>query len=114
MSQNEGDTNIRKGTLIIGDSIVKNVEGWRLSKRMKSTVHVKSIFGATTKGMKHHVRGCLEGNSSDTAIFHFGTNNLKNYESAEDIATDIMNLAISVKNESKTSRLWYNRSKSQV
>ena len=31
-------------------------KGWRLNKRMKSTVHVKSIPGATTKGMKHHVR----------------------------------------------------------
>ena len=101
-SQYEGDTNNRKRTLIIGDSIVKNIEGWRLNKRMKSTVHVKSIPGATTKGMKHHVRGCLEDNSPDTAIIHFGTNNLKNNESAEDIATDIMNLEISVKNEKKT------------
>ena len=33
---------------------------------------------------------------------HFGKNNLKNNESAEHIATDIMNLAISVKNEKKT------------
>ena len=69
-------------------------------KSVKS-VHVKSIPGATTKGTKHHVRGCLDDNSFDTAIIHFGTNNLKNNESAEDIATDIMNLAISVKNEKK-------------
>ena len=55
---------------------------------MKSAVHVKSIPGTTTKGMKH-VRGCLEESSPDTAILHFGTNNLKNNESAEDIATDI-------------------------
>ena len=69
---------------------------------MKSTVHVKSIPGATTKGMKHHVRECLEDNSPDRAILHFRTSNLKNNESAEDIATDITNLAISVKNEKKT------------
>ena len=43
-----------------------------------------------------------EDNSPDTAILHFGTNNLKNNESVEDIATDIMNLNISVKNEKKT------------
>ena len=98
-SQNEGDTNNRKRTLIIGDTILKNVEGWRLNKRMKSTVHVKSIPGATTKGMKHHVRGCLEDNSPDRAINHFRTNNLKNNESVEDITTDVMNLTISVKNE---------------
>ena len=84
-SQNEGDSNNRKRTLIIGDSIVKNIEGWRLNKRIKSTVLVKSISGATTKGMKH-----LEDNSPDTAILHFGTNNLKNNESVEHIATGIM------------------------
>ena len=102
MLQNEGDTNNRKKTFTIGGFIVKNIEGWRLNKRIKSIVHVKSIPGATTKGMKHHVRGCLEDNSPDTAILHFGTNNLKNNESVEDIATDIMNLNISVKNEKKT------------
>ena len=59
-SQNEVDTTNRKRTLIIDDSVVKNIEGWRLNERMKSTVHVKSIPGATTKGMKHHVRGCLK------------------------------------------------------
>ena len=67
---------------------------------MKSTVAVKSIPGATAKGMKHHVRRCLEDSSPDTAILHFGTDNLKN-KSAENIETYKMNLAISVK---KTKR----------
>ena len=51
--------------------------------------------------MKNHVRGCLEDNSPDTVILHFGTNNLKNNESAEHIATDIIDLARSVENEEK-------------
>ena len=51
--------------------------------------------------MKNHVRGCLEDNSPDTVILHFGTNNLKNNESAENIATDIIDLARSVENEEK-------------
>ena len=55
---------------------------------MKPTVHVKSIPDATTKRMKNHVIECLEDNSPDTAILRFGTNNLKNNESAEDIETD--------------------------
>ena len=101
-SQNEGGASSSKRTLIIGDSIVKSIERWRLNKRIKSIVHVKPIPGGTTKGMKHHVKGCLEDNYPDTAVLHFGNNNLKNNESAEDIATDIMNLAISVKNEKKT------------
>ena len=97
-SQNKGGTN-RKKTLIVGDSIAKNIEGWRLNKRMKSSVAVKSIPGATTKGMKHHIKGCLQDNSPDSIILHVGTNNLKNKESVEDIANDIMDTAIFVKKE---------------
>ena len=70
-SQNKGGTN-RKKTLIKGDSIVKSIEGWRLNKRMKSSIAVKSILCATTKGMKHHVKGCLEGNSPDSIILDVG------------------------------------------
>ena len=96
--QNKEGTN-RKKSLIVGDSIVKNMEGWRLTKRMRSSAAVKSIPGATTKGLKHHIKGCLEDNSLDSIILHVGTNNLKNKESVEDIANDIMDTAIFVKKE---------------
>ena len=86
-SQNKGRTNLKK-TLIVGDSIVKNIEGWRLNKGIKFSVAVKSIPGATTKGMEHHIKGCLENNSPDSIILHVETNNLKNKESVEDIAND--------------------------
>ena len=44
---------------------------------MKHSVAVKSIPGASTKGMKHHIKGWLEDNSPDSVILHIGTNNLK-------------------------------------
>ena len=97
-SRNKGGTN-RKKTHIVGDSIVKNIEGWRLNKRMKSSFAVKSIPGATTKGMKHHIKGCLEDNAPDSVILHVRTNNLKNKESVEDIANDIMDIAIFIRNK---------------
>ena len=97
-SQNKRGTN-RKNTLIVGDSIIKNIEGWRLNKRMKSSVAVKSIPCATTKGMKNHIKGYLGDNSPDSVILHVGTNNLKNKESVEDIANDIMDIAIFIRNE---------------
>ena len=86
-SKNKGGTNLKK-TLIAGDSIVNNIEGWRLNKGIKFSVAVKSIPGATTKGKKHHIKGCLEDNSPDSIILHVGTKNLKNKESVEDIADD--------------------------
>ena len=86
-SQNKGGTTPKK-TLLVGDSTVKNIKELRLNKRIKFSVAVKSIPGATTKGMKHHIKGCLEDNSPDSIILHVGTNNLKNKESVEDIAND--------------------------
>ena len=95
--QNKGGTS-RKKALILGDSIVKNIEEWRFNKRIKSSVAVKSISGATTKGMKRHMKGCLEDNSPDSIILHVGTRNLKNKESV-DIDNDIMDVEISTRNE---------------
>ena len=89
----------RKNTLIVLDSILKHVEGWRLNKRMKSNVSVRSIPGASTNGMIHHVKGCLEDISPDTVILHHGTNDLKSGNTSEKIATDIVNLALTIQNE---------------
>ena len=49
--------------------------------------------------MNHHIKGCLEGNSPDSVILHVGTSNLKNKESVEDIANNIMDVAIFMRNE---------------
>ena len=49
-----------KKTFILGDSTIKNMDGWRLNRSMKSIVSVRSISGAKTKAMKNHVLGCLE------------------------------------------------------
>lgn len=66
---------------------------------MKSSVAKKSIPVATTKGMNHHVKECLEDKSSDSITLHVRTKILKNKESAEHIANGIMDPAISIKNE---------------
>ena len=46
-SKNSKSINVpRKSTLIVGDSILRHVEGWRLNKSMKANVSVGSIPGA--------------------------------------------------------------------
>ena len=64
---------------------------------MRSTVSVRSIPGATTKGMIHHVKGCLEDTSPDFIILHHGTNDLNGNSTSEEIADKILNLAASIK-----------------
>ena len=65
----------RKKALILGDLIVKHVEGWRLNRWMRYTVSVRS--GAATRAIKYHPKGCLEDSSPDAIILHHGTNDLK-------------------------------------
>ena len=88
-----------KKTLILGDSIIKNFDGWRLNRRMNSVVSVRSISGATTKAMKHDVMGCLEDESPDMILLHHETNDLISEESTEKIASNIINVALSAKNK---------------
>ena len=97
---------VKKKTLIVGDSIVKHIDGWRLNKRMRSTVSVRSIPGTTTKGMIHHVKGCLEDTSPDCIILHHGTNDLNSNSTSEEIADKILNLVASIKT-SKTQVFVY-------
>ena len=66
---------------------------------MKSTVSVRCILRATTDVMKQHLKGCLEDTSPDNLILHHGTNNLKSDDNSEKIASDIVDLGLSVKNE---------------
>ena len=64
---------------------------------MRSTVSVRSIPGATTKGMMHHVKGWLEDTSPDFIILHHSTNDLNGNSTSEEIADKILNLAASIK-----------------
>ena len=82
----------KKSTLILGDSIVKNIEGWRLNRHLKFSVSVKAISVATTNGMSHHVKGCLI-DCSPEVILHHGTNDLSRNASADDIASKTVALA---------------------
>ena len=49
-------------TYILGDSMVKNIQGWKLSQRInnKQNVLVKSFSGATVNCMKAYVKPSLD------------------------------------------------------
>ena len=83
--------------MVAGDSIVKHIDGWHLNKRMRSTVSVRSIPGATTKGMISHVKDCLKDTYPGFIILHHDTNDLNGNSTSEEIADKILNLAASIK-----------------
>ena len=99
-SRNAKSINVpRKNTPIVGESILKHTEGWCLNRRMKSNVSVRSIAGDSTNCIVHHAKGCVEDILLDTVSLHHGTNYLKSGKTSEKIATDIVNLALTIQSE---------------
>ena len=76
---------------------MKDIYGLKLNKRLKSTVILRFISSATTKGMSHHVKGCLIDSAPDKIVLHHGTNDLSTMSPQGDIANSIITLATSTK-----------------
>ena len=84
-------------TVILGDSIVKDVKGWKLSDE-KNKVVVQNFSGAKTKDMEPYIIPTLEQNP-ETIIINSGTNDLKSDDCPEEIARDIINPTTSCKSQ---------------
>ena len=84
---------ITKRLLIVGDSIVKNIEPYKMKKSTKQITTVKSIPGATTEEMIHHVKDCMVDFPPDILLLYCGTNDLKKHFTPLKIAQNILKLA---------------------
>ena len=80
----------RKEIIIAGDSILKNLQGNKMSKN--SRVKVSSFPGCTTLDMKDHVKPLLRRNP-DEIIIHVGTNSLRSCDTPRTCAEEIIDLA---------------------
>ena len=78
-------------TVIIGDSIIRNIQGWQLGKEVGLQVVVKSFAGATTSDMSHYVKPTLD-KKPNQIILHAGSNDIGKLSPSE-IADNIVNLA---------------------
>lgn len=83
----------RKSCIILGDSIIQHIQGFKLSKELGQHVVVKSFSGATTSDMHSYVQPTLDKySSSDTICLHIGTNDLKSSTPTE-VCDSIVDLA---------------------
>ena len=91
----------QKTVIILGDSMIKHVNGWEISRKLQGNckVYVKHFSGAKTKCMKDYIKPSQRENS-DHYILHVGTNDLCLDRSPELIAKSIIDLALTLKNES--------------
>lgn len=92
----------KSSTVILGDSIISKVDGWRISSRT-NRVSVKSFSGAKVEDMMHYVRPTLL-HKPDNVILHVGTNNLK-FNSAPEITEKIHQLCQLIRTESPSTKL---------
>ena len=94
---------IQNCTEIIGDSIIKDIRGYKVSKACENQekIFVKSFSGATTDCMNSHACPTIKRNPK-RIILHCGTNDLRSQASAENIAEEIIELARAMKTAGNT------------
>ena len=85
----------KKNIFILGDSMVKHINGWEMSKKLnnKHKVFVRSFSGAKTICMRDYIKPSLRENSPEHVVFHVGTNDLPSVKPADSIARSIITLA---------------------
>lgn len=80
----------RKEVFIVGDCILKNLQGRKISRSAK--VKVSLFPGCTTMDMRDHIKPALRKNL-DAIVIHIGTNSLWSSTLVRDCAEEIVNLA---------------------
>ena len=94
------NTRKKRTTVILGDSIINVIEQHKFKEGLGNNerVYVKSFSGADVEAMRSHVIPSKKF-ENDVVILHCGTNDLRGNKSAEEIATNIINLAKEMKSE---------------
>ena len=91
------ESSLNENTVLIGDSIIKNIQAWKLSKSANRRVQVKSFPGAKVADFKHYLKPTLDQNPKEI-ILHIGTNDLRGV-TAKKTAEDIVDIATWTMNE---------------
>ena len=93
-------TKTKKNVIILGDSVIKHVNGYDIARKLdKCKLFVKSFSGAKVWCLKDHVKPSLRENM-DHFVLHMGTNDLNSDRSPELIAKSITDVGSSLKNDS--------------
>lgn len=85
-------------TVLVGDSMIKQIQGRRLGREVGHRVVVKSFPGATTNDMKHYLMPTVD-KKPQQIILHVGTNDLRDH-SPTVVAENIVDLAKKIEMES--------------
>ena len=100
-TRNASPSKTKKSVFILGDSMVKKVNGFYLTKYIKHKflVKVRSFSSAKTRCMYDHAKPTIREVNPEHIILHVGTNDLNSEKTASQISNSIIDLANSLKNE---------------
>ena len=100
-TRNVSPSKTKKSVFILGDSMVKKVNGFYLTKDIKHKflVKVRSFSSAKTRCMYDHVKPTIREINPEHIILHVGTSDLNSEKTASQISNSIIDLANSLKNE---------------
>ena len=104
-SNNENRDNKNKTNVyILGESMVKKLNGYLLIKKIKHKHLVKkrSFSGTKISCMTDHVKPTLQDINLDNIVLHAGRNNLRTENTASQIVKATIGLATSLKNGGNT------------
>eukprot|EP00794_Sanderia_malayensis_P021268 gene21268-23343_t len=89
--------------VILGDSMVKNLQGWRMKTSMKSNekIIVRSFPGASTDDMSFHAVPSVK-RKPRCFVLHTGANDFRDEEDNNEIAKTIFGLAKTLKADENT------------
>ena len=91
----------KKNIVILGDSMIKHVNGQDMSKKLKNCkVYVKSFSVCKVRCMKDYMKPSMR-EKPDHTILHVGTNDFNSDRPSDLIAKSIVDLPITLKSNSK-------------
>ena len=90
--------NEKKKVFVLGDSMVKHIQGWDITNKLenKHKVYIRQFAGSKVTCMNDYVKPCICDNNPDHIIFHVGTNDIPTSKDPLAIAQSIVDLAKNV------------------
>ena len=89
---------------ILGDSIIKNLNGYLLTKKLRKRelIKVRLFTGAKPSCKYDNVKPTIQEFNPNHIILHVGTNELKSFKRVSQISKSVIDLALSLKSETNT------------
>ena len=91
----------QKAIFIVGDSVIKELKGFELSKSIehKNTVKVRSHQSAQIRCLTDHIQPIIRNKDVEHIYLHIGTNDLKSEKTPVQICHNIINLTAAIRDK---------------